>query len=169
MSSLYNIDQSILELLDKGFNENCIDFETGEISYEKADQYLSELNIERKAKLENIALYIKNLESEAEAIKQEEQNLKARRVAKEAKVEQLKNYISNSMIVFNEQRFETARVAMSFRTSKVVDVDMKRLDKQYIREKVEYAPDKQAIKEAIASGKEVAGAVLKENRNLQIK
>lgn len=169
MSSLYDLDQSIFELLDKGFNENCIDFETGEICYDKADQYLNDLNIERKTKLENIALYIKNLESEAAAIKQEEQRLRARRAAKEAKVEKLKNYISNSMLAFNEQRFETARVAMSFRTSKCVDVDMQVLDMQYVRQKVEYAPDKQAIKEAMESGIEVAGAWFKENKNLQIK
>ncbi len=173
-SSLYELDNSITELLDRGFNMACIDTETGEIDFDKASQFLDGLQLERKTKLENIALFIKNLESEADAIKQEEQNLAARRKAKEKKADQLRDYIKNSMLLFNEPKFETARVAMSFRTSKVVEVDEDILWKmdyatKYYKEKREYSLDKKAIKEAIESGIEVAGAYISERKNLQIK
>lgn len=167
--NLYDLDNSIIELLENGFNEAAIDMETGEIDFDKASQFLDDLQLERKTKLENIALFIKNLESEADAIKQEEKNLKARREAKENKADQLRDYIKNSMLNFNEPKFETPRVAMSFRTSKVVEVDEQVLDKQYYKEKVEYSVDKKAIKDAIENGIEVAGACISERKNLQIK
>ena len=168
--NLYELDNSITELLENGFNEAAIDMETGEIDFDKANQFLDELQLERKTKLENIALFIKNLESEVDAIKQEEKNLKARREAKEKKADQLRDYIKNSMLNFNEPKFETPRVAMSFRTSKVVEIlDENVLGKEFMKEKVEYTPDKKAIKEAIENGVEVAGAWIIERKNLQIK
>lgn len=167
--NLYELDNSIIELLDKGYNLSCVDMETGEIDFHKASQYLDELNIERKTKLENIALFIKNLESEAEAIKQEEQNLAARRKAKEKKADQLREYIKNSMLMFDELKFETPKVAMSFRTSKVVEINEKILSREWCKEKVEYTPDKKAIKEAIEKGETILGAYLQENKNLLIK
>lgn len=170
MSSLYELDNSIIELLENGFNEECIDKETGEILFDKSQMFLDQLQLDRKSKLENIALFIKNLESEADAIKQEEQNLAARRKAKENKANQLREYIKSSMLILNEPKFETSRVAMSFRTSKVVEVtDVNLLDRQYIKEKIDYTADKKAIKEALENGIEVAGACIKENKNLQIK
>lgn len=167
--NLYELDNSIIELLENGFNDAAIDLDTGEIDFEKASLFLDDLQLERKAKLENIALYIKNLESEADAIKQEEQNLEVRRKAKEKKADQLREYIKNSMLMFNELKFETPKVAMSFRTSKVVEVDEQILDKQYYKEKIEYSVDKKAIKEAIENGIEVLGAGISERKNLQIK
>ena len=170
MSSLYELDNSIIELLEHGFNEECIDKETGEIFFDKAQMFLDQLQLDRKSKLENIALFIKNLESEADAIKQEEQNLAARRKAKENKANQLREYVKSSMLILNEPKFETPRVAMSFRTSKVVEVtDVSLLDKQYLKEKIDYTADKKAIKEALENGIEVVGACIKENKNLQIK
>ena len=150
MASLFEIDNGILELLENGFNLACIDEETGEIDETKAAEYLEALQLERGAKVENIALYVKSLTSEAEAIKAEEKRLKERREQKERKAERLKEYLKSSMLAFNEPKFETARVALSFRTSKTVVVsDMEKLDKAYIKEKVEYSADKTAIKKAI--------------------
>lgn len=170
MSSLYELNKSINELLEVGFNEQCIDFETGEILFDKAAQFLDELQLERKDKLESIALFIKNLEAEAAAIKQEEENLAARRRAKEKKADNLTEYLKQSMQLFGETKFETSKVAMSFRTSRVVKIENEDLlDKKYLREKTEYSPDKKTIKEAIISGIEVAGATLEEKQNLIIK
>ena len=59
MANLYEINQAITE---------CIDNETGEIiDVEK----LEELQLEREAKIENVALWYKNLLSDAEAYKAE--------------------------------------------------------------------------------------------------
>ena len=53
MASLYEIEEQIL---------NCVDLETGEIIDEEA---LANLSMERDTKVENIALWIKNLLAEA--------------------------------------------------------------------------------------------------------
>ena len=57
--TLYEIDQQLLD---------CIDLETGEIiDAEK----LTELTMERDEKIEKVALWIKELKAEAEALKAE--------------------------------------------------------------------------------------------------
>ena len=170
MSKLYELNQSIIELLENGFNLACVDVETGEIDETKASAYLEALQLEREEKVENIALYIKSLDSEAAAIKAEENNLQARRQAKERKAERLREYLKTSMLALNESKFETARVALSFRASKsVIVADIEKLDKAYIKEKVEYSADKTAIKKAIESGATVDGAYIEEKQNLNIK
>lgn len=170
MSNLYELNQGILEFLEYGFNLACVDTETGEIDSVKAAEYLEALQIERSEKVENIALFIKCLESDAAKIKEEENALKARREAKERKAEKLRDYLKTSMLTLNETKFETARVALSFRTSKAVVIDdLENLDKKYVTEKVTYAPDKKAIKQAIDNGEEVSGARVVENQHLQLK
>lgn len=170
MSSLYELDKGIYELLENGFNNACIDAETGEINEAKAAEYLEALQLERNAKIENIAVYVKSLTSEAEAIKAEEKRLKERREAKERKAERLKEYLKSSLLAFNNRNFETARVELFFRPSKQVIVsDIEKLDKAYIKEKVEYSADKTAIKKAIESGAVIDGAYIEEKQNLNIK
>lgn len=66
MASLYEINQEIL---------NCVDMETGEII--DMDK-LGELQLAFDVKVENIALWIKNLLSDAEAIKAEKLKLAER-------------------------------------------------------------------------------------------
>lgn len=167
MSSLYLIDNEIRELLENGFNMACVDLETGEIDEVKAQEYLEALQIERAVKIENIALYIKNLESDATEIKAEEKNLKARRETKERKAQRLREYLTNSL---NGSKFETARVALAFRSSKQVIIDnLDTIDKAYIKEEVKITADKTAIKKAIDNGETVNGAHIEEKQNLQIK
>ena len=70
---------------------NCWDQETGEIL--DSDR-LDQLEMERDTKIENIALYIKNLTADAEALKAEKQSFAERQKAAENKVESLKKYLS---------------------------------------------------------------------------
>lgn len=168
--NLYEIESSIYELLENGFNAACVDPETGEIDALKAAAYLEALQLERGVKIENIAVFIKTLEAESAAIREEEKRLKARREAKEKKAERLKEYLKASMLAFGDKKFETARVALSFRTSKQVIVpDIEKLDKAFVKEKIEYAADKTAIKKAIDGGATVEGAYIEEKQNLNIK
>lgn len=64
--NLYEIDREILA---------CIDYETGEIL---DSQRLEMLEMEKEKKIENIGLWIKNLEAEAEALKKEKDAFAAR-------------------------------------------------------------------------------------------
>lgn len=168
MSSLYVLDSDILMLLENGFTMACVD-ENGEIDEEKAREYLETLPIERDRKLEAYGMVIKNYQADIDAIKAEEANLKARRQAKEKQVERLKEAVASSMNLFEQPKFETPKVVFTFRKSQQVEVDLAVLDKQYIKEKIEYSADKTAIKKAIVAGEVIEGATLVIKQNLQVK
>lgn len=170
MASLYELDKGIEELLEHEFNEACVDEETGEIDGEKASAFLDQLLLDRTLKIESIALFIKNLKTDAVAIKTEEARLKTRREQKERKAERLLEYLKHSLLAVGDTKFETPRVALGFRSSKQVIVeDFSLLDKRFLTEKVEVAPNKTAIKQAIEGGEEVAGARIETKQNLMMK
>lgn len=166
---LYDIENSIIELLERGFNDACVN-EDGEIDFDLAQQYLEALEGEREEKIESIALYVKELRNEAFAIAQEEVKLKNRRQAKEKKAERLEEYLKSSLLGFGSKKFETPRVVLSFRSSKsVVITDESKLDEKYMKAKVVVTVDKTAIKDALDKGEVVEGAAIEEKQNLQIK
>ena len=169
MNTLYELDSKIAELLETGFEMSCIDAETGEIDETQLAVYLEQLQLDRKTKIDNIAVFVKNLEAEAVAIRAEEKKLKERREAKERKAERLKNYIKTSMLLQGETKFESARVSMSLRNSKAVVVDESKLESVYFTSKIVQSVDKKAIKAALEAGILVEGAMLEERKNLQIK
>jgi hypothetical protein len=151
---LYEIDEAIL---------SCIDADTGEIL--DADK-LNALQIEREKKLENVALWIKNLKSDAEALKAEKQAFAERQKAAENKAESLKKWLTEALA---GEKFKTTRVAVSFRKTKSVQVeDIWKLDDSFVKY-AEPTPDKAAIKKAIEAGQEVTGATLVENVSISVK
>ncbi len=166
MSTLYEIDYNLYQLLE---NEMVVDEETGEILFEESD--IDNLLLSRDQKLENTACYIKNLMSDIDQIKVEEKSLKERRQVKEKKVERLKSYLANSMLLFGDKKFETPRVALSFRKSKQVEIEPNtHLPQEYIKVKVEESPDKTKLKDAILKqGLEIDGVKVIEKENLQLK
>jgi len=157
--NLYEIDHAILD---------CVDMETGEIIDVDA---LNTLEMERDAKIENIALWIKNLLSDAEQIKAEMKTMAERKKSAENKAENLKIYLTGYL---NGSKFSTSKVAISFRKSKSVDVsDINKImsmdDADSYLKYAEPTPDKTAIKQAIESGKTIPGCSLVEKNNIQIK
>ena len=95
--------------------EKLIDAETGEI----ADiAFFEDLCMERTAKIEGIELYIKNLDSDAAALKAEETALAKRRKVAENTAARLKEFLT-SMLTESE-KFETPRVKLSWRKSRSV-------------------------------------------------
>lgn len=159
--TLWEIDQAILA---------CVDGETGEIvDFDKLDQ----LTMARDQKLENIALYIKSLEADAAAIKAEEKALADRRKVKENKAERLREYLGGAL---GGQPFETARVALSFRTSTPLRVTDERALVEWLEQNhdecLSYkAPTviKDGVKHLIKMGEAVPGAMLETKQNLQLK
>ncbi len=167
---LYEIEDAINELLENGFNEECIDAETGEIDQEKANELLDKYKAQFDEKLENIALFIKNQTSDIEAIEQEEARLKARREAKEKKVESLKTFLSIALQRNEIPKFETSKVVLSFRKSTSVEIlDANLIPDMFKSQEVTIKIDKKEIKKLLTKKEEVAGAILKENQNIQIK
>lgn len=154
MASLYEINEAI---------KNTIDLETGEIVDFQA---FEKLQMERTDKLENIALWYKNLHSEAEALKAEEKAFAYRRISAESKAESLKNYLNSAL---NGQPFKTVKANVTFRKSKSLQIiDESVIPKEYFK-----TPDpvvsKTDITNDIKAGKEIPGVELKENLNISIK
>jgi len=122
------------------------------------------------SKTENLALFVKSLVSDAEAIKKEEETLYARRKAKENLAERLKLYMTDSFNRLEKTNFETPKCKVSFRKSESVNViDMDLLPESFKKVKTTIDPDKTAIKNAIKSGSDIPGAVLETKQNIQIK
>lgn len=154
MPSLYDIDTRLYSLLDE---------DTGEITDIEA---FEKIQLERDEKIENIALWVKNLKADAEALKAEKLAFAERQKSAEKKIDSLKHLLSDAL---GGQNFKTARVALSFRKSSEVQIDdIEEISDEYLRYKAP-EPDKTAIKAAISEGKEVAGARLVSKVNLQIK
>lgn len=154
MATLYEINEEIL---------NCVDMETGEIiDAEKLEQ----LQMAFDDKVEGVALWIKNLLSDAAAIKEEKDKLAERQRVCENKAKNLKEYLSGFL---GGEKFKTPRVAISYIKSKSVDVqDIAALPKEYLKYSDPTA-NKTEIKKAIEAGMDVPGCVLVESQNIQIK
>lgn len=156
--NLYEIKQSIQEAIDK-----CIDMETGEIiNPELLDNLNEQLNIKR----ENIALYIKNLVADSKAIDEEIKNLTARKRSINNKIDWLKQYLANDL---QGNKFETAKVVVSFRKSKAVEINPDaEIPNEFLIQQAP-KPDKASLKKAIQSGAVINGVSIVEKSNISIK
>ena len=158
--TIYEINEEIL---------NCIDLETGEII--DIDK-LNELELERDAKIENVACWIKELKAEAEAIKAEKLALAERQKGAENKAEILKKWLAYAL---EGEKFKTAKCSVSFRKTESVEVTdeglnnlMKEHDELLTYKAPE--PNKTAIKNAIKNdGLSVEGVRLGCNTSTIIK
>ena len=158
---LYEIDEAILALVNP---------ETGEI--EDMDR-LDELQMERSRKLENVTLWIKDLESDSRAIQEEEKKLRKRREQADRKADGLRRWLHEAL---GGQKFSTPRAAVSYHRSTSLEIDDEESFAQWCQEN---RPDllrqpkpeinRQAVREALENGEELWGAGLKENENLIIK
>ena len=155
MANLYEIDQGIL---------SCIDLETGEVI---DPDRLENLQMERSQKIENVACWVKNLLSDAEAIKAEKDALADREAKCRKKADDLKKWLAFAL---EGQKFSTAKCAVNFRRSETVEVaDMALIPGELLRVKTTVEPNKTAIKALLKEGREVVGCRLIENQSVQIK
>ena len=162
MRSLYEIDQ---ELLD------CVDMETGEIlDPEKLDA----LQMERERKLEGVALWIKDLNAEAAAVKEEADKLTARRKALDNKVAGLKNWL---LYALNGEKLKTPRcnVYQTHSTRLAVSDEEELIDFLWSLDdpdkflKVQPELRKDEIKKALKDGFHIPGAALETTESVVIK
>jgi len=156
---LYEIDQAI---------ENLIDDETGEIL--DLDAFM-DLQMAREKKVENIALWYKNMTAEADAIKTEIKNLAEREKAIRGKADSLKQRLA---AILQGEKFETAKVSVSYRKSAAVEVsdnfiEWAKANADHLLKYKEPEPDKTAIKQALSNGDDVTGATIIERVNIQVK
>lgn len=163
--SLYAIASDFEAVLNGSM---IVDEESGEVLFDSSN--IDDLEMEFNDKLENCGLYIKNLEAEADAIKNEINALQGRLKAKECRILRLRQYVLDCMDIAGQKRLETARVALSQRKSEYIEI----LDESLIPEDYkEYVGtikvSKADLKKAMKAGEDIAGAELKERVNLQVK
>ena len=156
------MDNAIYKLYDE-----FVDPETGEITDPDAfaERY-AELEISREDIIENTLLLYKNCVSDAEAIAAEIKTLKARQAALEKRADRLKADASDAL---NGEKFQTARVAVSWRKSTAAEVDESLCPEEYITTKITTAPDKKAITAALKAGQEIPGCKLVERLNMSVR
>ncbi len=170
MTTLYEIDQQIAQCI-RMVTEEVIDKDTGEIVEMEVEEIinpdaLDALRIEREKKIENIALWMKNLRAEAEAIKAEKLKLGKRQKNVEKNAEELKRYLDHALC---GEKFRTSRVQISYQKSSSVQIDDGVvLPDEYLRYKAP-EPDKAGLAKALKSGVEIEGVRLEERQNIQVK
>lgn len=161
---LFDIDERLAACV-KLDESRVVDTESGEIIDLEA---IAALGMERDKKIENLGCWYKNLLAEAEALKAQKNAFAEREKAKKAKAESLKDFLSRYL---NGKKFESAKVAMSFRKSEAVEFDAKCIGdvpEEFLKFK-DPELDKVAVKKAIKAGETVPGCELVARQNLQIK
>jgi len=154
--TLYEISAEYMALIDP---------ETGEVAdFER----LSEMSEAMEQKKENVALYIKNLAAEADAIKAEKDSLAEREKVKRAQIDRLSDYLSRFL---SGESYETAKVKCTFRKSTVCMVeDEVAFLKRYPKfKKIQTKLSLQDVKDALKSGATLKGASLVDKYNLQVR
>lgn len=180
MANLYEIDERL-----KVLEEYNVDSETGEIIEDDNElkRLFDEIQMDLNTKMENTACYIKNLVSDVEAMKKEEDRLKNRRKVKENLIKRLQKYLNGyieniyrdedgniNFTKLNKFKLETPKAVISYRKSESVNVtDVKSLPNAYLKTKTTTEADITEIKKAIKNGVKINGAELVINYNMQIK
>lgn len=160
--TIYEIDARMAGLIDP---------ETGELLDYEA---FASLQMERDAKIENMALWYKDLTAEAKAIREEEKALAERRKSAENKAERLKGYLDEALA---GESYKSAKVAVSYRRSKAVELAdesaiISELESSGHNDCIYYtAPrvNKVALARLLKDGGAVPGAELVERSNIQIR
>ena len=160
--TIYEIDARMAGLIDP---------ETGELLDYEA---FASLQMEREAKIENMALWYKDLTAEAKAIREEEKALAERRKSAENKAERLKGYLDEALA---GESYKSAKVAVSYRRSKAVELAdesavIGELESSGRGDCIYYtAPrvNKVALARLLKDGGAVPGAELVERNNIQVR
>ena len=162
MASLYEIEQSMLE---------CLDMETGEVIDAAR---LDALQMERTAKLEGVALWLKNLKADVEAYTAEMESFATRKKAAERKIEGLTDYLCNAL---GGEKFSTTKCEIGFRKSEGVKIENEDAFRSWCVQNNRadlltiQTPkiSRTAVKASLKDGDELPGVVLEERLNINIK
>jgi hypothetical protein len=142
--------------------ESCIDPDTGEIDLDR----FNDLTMQKSEKVANIALWTKNLASDAAAIKAEEDALKKRRDALERKRKSLLEYLKEAL---HGEKVSDPRFAITWRSTQRVEVlNLESIPEEYLR-RPDPEADKTKIKAALKQGWHIAGAALVDDMSMTVR
>ena len=158
---LYEIAPALRFALD----DIVVDEETGEILSSAA---LHAVEAQAAEKIEATALYLRELDAEAKAAKEEADRMLARVKSMQKRSDYLKAMLLNALHATG--KVKTARVTVSIRTTQAVSVDEgANLPEAYTTVKTTVSPNKVAIKQALLDGVEVPGCELIERESVSIR
>lgn len=158
---LYEISDAIRAALD----HIELDEETGEILQADA---LHAVEAEANDKIEATALYLRELDAEAKAAKDEADRMIARVKAMQKRSDYLKSMLLDALHATG--KVKTGRVTVSIRTTKAVEIaEGADLPEAYTTVKTTVSPNKVAIKQALLDGVEVPGCHIEERESVQIR
>ena len=121
-------------------------------------------------KSESYAYAIKELDGEIDFIKSEIERLQALISKRDKSICRMKETVLKAMELYEINKIETPIIKISVRESEVVEIiNENQIEPIFKVEKVTINISKSAIKEAIKSGINVNGVVIKKNKSLQIK
>lgn len=158
---LYEIAPALRFALD----DIVVDEETGEILNADA---LHAVEAQAAEKIEATALYLRELDAEAKAAKEEADRMIARVKSMQKRSDYLKAMLLDAQHATG--KVKTARVTVSIRTTQAVEVsEGANLPEAYTTVKTTVSPNKVAIKKALIDGIEVPGCHIEERESVQIR
>lgn len=126
-----------------------------------------------ETKAVNVAMFIRNIESSAEQIKQAEKQMAERRKALENKATSVKQYLFDNMKRVEVTKIDSPYFSLTIKKNPpklVIDDAGKIPTNMYIYpEPPAPYPDNEAIKSALKNGVEIEGAHLEQGERLEIK
>lgn len=141
-----------------------------ESSQEDLTEYLDGVQLQLNDKVNGIVRFQKNMEANASAIDIEIARLSKLKSIYENTASRLKDYMGYELQKNGIEKLETEIAKLSFRKSESLKVtDEKLIPSEFVQIKEYKTVDKLAVKKAIKEGRQIDGAVLIENKNLQIK
>ena len=158
---LYEIAPALRFALD----DIVVDEETGEILSSDA---LHAVEAQAAEKIEATALYLRELDAEAKAAKDEADRMLARVKSMQKRSDYLKSMLLEALHATG--KVKTARVTVSIRTTQAVEVsEGADLPEAYTTVKTTVSPNKVAIKQALLDGVEVPGCYIEEHESVSIR
>ena len=155
--------------------------------YLEATQKLSELDLDEQTVLDtleglqfpieqkatNVAMFVRNLEASADAIKEAEGKMATRRKAIENRAARIRDYLKQQMERCEIQKIEGPHFRLAIRQNPpavVVDAESQ-IPAEFMvtPEPPPPAPDKKALKAALKTGTEIHGVWLERGQRLEIK
>lgn len=142
-----------------------VDPETGEILSADA---LHAVEAEAAEKIEATALYLRELDAEAKATKEEADRMLARVKSLQKRSDYIKAMLLDALHATG--KVKTGRVTVSIRTTKAVEIaEGADLPEAYTTVKTTVSPNKVAIKQALLDGVEVPGCHLEARESVSIR
>ena len=155
--TLHEIDNAILE---------CIDEETGEVDVER----LTELQLERDAKVKGVAEWVIELQGDIEKLKYEEGRIALLKTQTHNKIESLKRWLCYAL---GNESYKGDTFKVSVRKSESVELDpeldLDELPEEFVVTTFEERADKAKLKKAIKEGAVINGVKIVESFSASVK